>query len=134
MHDIAVVVAHCQEDLHWIPAIFNKYQGVAVKVYSHACKRSETSLRQLLASIVHGSDLEVIRIPNVGREASAYLTHITREYNHLAKWTVFLQGDQTGRAPHQFLRGRRGYWPSGPRAVCTGSPLDVNAGQCRSSP
>ena len=31
-------------------------------------------------------------LPNVGREQHAYLTHIVRNYDSLADWTVFLHG------------------------------------------
>lgn len=35
----------------------------------------------------------VVQLPNIGREAHTYFTHIVREYDSLAPVNVFLQGD-----------------------------------------
>lgn len=51
-------------------------------------------------------------LPNIGREAHTYLTHIVREYEQLADMNVFLQGDpfdhidDQGRATVERLRGQ----------------------------
>lgn len=36
--------------------------------------------------------VEVIDLPNLGREAGTWLDHICHNYRHLADWTYFLQG------------------------------------------
>ena len=51
-------------------------------------------------------------LPNIGREAHSYLTHIIREYDQLDDMNVFLQGDpfdhidDQGRATVSRLRGQ----------------------------
>ncbi len=40
--------------------------------------------------------IEVVDLPNLGRESGCFLTHIVRNYNHLADLTYFIQA-----APHQ---------------------------------
>ena len=40
------------------------------------------------------------RLPNIGREFGTYLHHMAEQYNHLADWTLFLQGDPF---PHNLL-------------------------------
>ena len=37
-------------------------------------------------------EASVVVLPNVGKEQHAYLTHIVRNYDSLANWTVFLHG------------------------------------------
>ncbi|MEF2230544.1 MAG: DUF3431 domain-containing protein [Pseudodesulfovibrio sp.] len=51
-------------------------------------------------------------LPNIGREAHTYFTHIVREYDALAPVNVFLQGspldhiDQAGRGTPELLRSK----------------------------
>lgn len=72
MHDCQVVVARYKEDLDWVwrlpfhSLIYNK----------------------------GGDDLpRSITLPNVGREAHTYLTHIVKTYPVFPAWNVFVQGD-----------------------------------------
>lgn len=61
-----------------------------------------------------------IPLPNVGREAHAWLHHLTVRYHSLPLWTVFAQGHPFDHAPdmHRFIRdlqggkmvGRDFYW------------------------
>lgn len=47
-----------------------------------------------------------IVLPNVGREAHAWLHHLTERYDSLAEWTVFTQGHPFDHAPdmHRVIR------------------------------
>lgn len=48
-----------------------------------------------------------IPLPNHGREAHAWLHHLTERYDSLADWTVFAQGHPFDHVPdmHPFIRG-----------------------------
>ena len=50
-----------------------------------------------------GNTLEnSIQLPNVGREAHTYLYHIINNYNNLAEFTCFLQGNPFDHSPNLF--------------------------------
>lgn len=52
------------------------------------------------------SRAEIVPLPNVGREAHTYLTHIVRHYHELAPLNVFCQGKPFDHVPefHRVLR------------------------------
>jgi hypothetical protein len=64
-----IVVARYEENIDWLSSI----DGFEIKVYN---KKSGENL-----------------LENVGREAHTYLSHIVKNYENLADFTVFLQGD-----------------------------------------
>lgn len=70
---VELVIARYNEDVSWAA-------GLNCTVYS---KGDPTGL-----------PTEVV-LPNVGREAHTYLTHIVKRWNDLADYTVFVQGDPT---------------------------------------
>ena len=74
---LEVVVARYNEDLRWT----NKYKDF-VTVYNKGNDDIEGS----------------IKLENIGREAHTYLHHIVNNYDNLAEYTMFLQGDPT--SPH----------------------------------
>lgn len=76
--DIGVVVARYREDAAWLAEL--DLPGV---LYD---KGPEPP-----ASLAPGIRRE--SLPNVGREAHTYLTHIIARYNALPGWTAFMQGD-----------------------------------------
>ena len=86
--DVEVVVCRCGEDLAWLR---NLPKGVRTTVYDKGPEPSWT-----------GS----IPLPNVGREAHAWLHHLTERYDSLAEWTVFAQGRPFDHAPdmHPVIR------------------------------
>ena len=51
-------------------------------------------------------------LPNLGREAHAWLHHLTERYDSLADWTVFAQGRPFDHAPDLHAVIRR--WAAGP--------------------
>lgn len=67
-----LVVSRYSENLDWL----NKYQNFAT-IYN----KGDDS--------VEGS----ITLPNIGREAHTYLYHIVNNYDNLAEYTAFVQGD-----------------------------------------
>lgn len=69
---LEVVIARHEEDLSWA----SKY-----KEYTTIYNKGESD--------VEGS----IKLKNIGREAHTYLHHIVNNYDNLADYTVFLQGD-----------------------------------------
>lgn len=78
---VDVVVSHFAEDLKWLLEL---PQGLQVKVYSKQDKFDQKLNREM----------EVHALPNVGREAHTYLHHIVKNYDQLADWTVFTQGER----------------------------------------
>jgi hypothetical protein len=98
---LEVVVAHYKENLGWLVQLA---ENPHIGVYT---KGSEP---------VDGldADAEVHQLPNVGREAHSYLSHIGDE--KLADWFVFTQAGE----PSFGYRGASGSWwsPRHSRQVC----------------
>jgi len=84
-----LVVARYREDLNWLSA----FEAWHVHVYDKSPVANRASHQCLPASA------EVTLLPNVGREAHTYLTHIVTHYDRLADVTAFLQGN-----PHDHVR------------------------------
>ena len=86
---VKVIIARYREDVSWADQL-----GYDYVVYDKGGNH-DSSARNL---------------PNIGREAQTYFTHIVREYDHLAAMNVFLQGDpfdhihDQGRATVEILR------------------------------
>lgn len=62
-------------------------QGARVTIYDKG-KLGYTGLDRAA-----GSNIQIVSLPNIGREADSYLTHICERYNTLSDTTVFLQAD-----------------------------------------
>lgn len=77
--DIQLVVARYGEDLSWL-----REMGLPCVVYN---KGPELDLGRLPPGT------EVVALPNVGREAHTYFTHILANYGRLPGFTAFLQGN-----------------------------------------
>lgn len=77
--DILAVVARYREDLGWLHGL-----GLPCVVYN---KGPQLDPAQLPARA------RVEALPNLGREAHTYFTHILAHYGNLPRHTVFLQGD-----------------------------------------
>lgn len=88
---VEVVVCRHGEDLAWTR---NLPQGVTLTVYD------KTPPAQ-------GQWPDSHPLPNVGREAHAWLHHLTERYASLADWTVFAQGRPFDHVPdmHAVIRG-----------------------------
>ena len=86
--DLELVVCRCGEDLAWLR---NVPRSVRVTVYDKSP-----------ALVWPGSQ----PLPNVGREAHAWLHHLHERYDSLAAWTVFAQGRPFDHAPdmHPVIR------------------------------
>lgn len=79
---VQAVVARYREDVSWLAEL-----GLPAVVYD---KSGADTPPQGLDS--HPTGVVVEPLPNVGREAHSYLTHIVRNYPHFPRHTVFLQG------------------------------------------
>lgn len=88
--DLEVVVCRCGEELAWLR---NLPPGVRVTVYDKTPPPSEPWPGSL-------------PLPNVGREAQAWLHHLAERYESLAGHTVFAQGHPFDHAPdmHPIIR------------------------------
>jgi Protein of unknown function (DUF3431) len=71
---LELVVAHYAEDLSWLRTL---RPSIKQTVYDKNPVSRHPNAHLL---------------PNVGREAHTYLTHIVSHYHHLSEWTVFCQG------------------------------------------
>lgn len=87
--DLEVVVCRYDEPLAWLR---NLPRGLRVTIYD---KGPGTPWP------------DSISLANVGREAHAWLHHLTERYDSLAEWTVFTQGHPFDHVPdmHPFIRG-----------------------------
>lgn len=89
------MVCRCGEDLAWTR---NVPRGLPVTVYDKT---------PAPGSPWPGSS----PLPNVGREAHAWLHHLTERYSALADWTVFAQGHPFDHVPDMHALIRR--WAKG---------------------
>ena len=86
---VTVIIAKYKEDIGWADAL-----GYDYVVYDKSGNH----------------DINARILPNIGREAHTYFTHIISEYDRLADMNVFLQGDpfdhinDRGRASVETLR------------------------------
>lgn len=77
-NDIEIVIARYNEELSWVEKEFPNFK---VTIYNKGKD-----------DIVGGKNMEIINIPNVGRESNTYLYHIIKNYNNLKKNIMFMQG------------------------------------------
>lgn len=91
---VEVVVCRHGEDLAWTR---NLPRGVSLTIYD----KTEPAGERWPGSTP---------LPNVGREAQAWLHHLTVRYESLPDWTVFAQGHPFDHAPdfHRFVRNLSG--------------------------
>ncbi len=76
--DIQLVIARFREDLAWTGEI-----GLPCVVYNKGPELDPDTLPPAA---------KVVALPNLGREAHTYLTHILAHYHQLPRHTCFLQG------------------------------------------
>lgn len=88
--DLEVVVCRCGEDLGWLR---NLPPAARVTVYEKTPPPAPPWP-------------DSCALPNLGREAHAWLHHLTHRYDSLAAWTVFAQGHPFDHAPdmHSVIR------------------------------
>jgi hypothetical protein len=98
---IELVIARHEEDLRWVRRV---PASVKVTVYNKGVSRP------LTAELEGRAGISVIALPNKGREAHSYLTHLVERYGSLASRTVFCQGHPFDHASdfHERLRDLEG--------------------------
>jgi hypothetical protein len=98
-----IVIARYKENLSWTKHIPDNYR---VFVYNKEplfyVGKYNTRIPAPQVIIDH-PNTTLTRLPNVGREADTYLTHIIDRYDELADVTVFAQGDPFPHSP-DFLK------------------------------
>jgi hypothetical protein len=85
-----LVVARHEEDLRWlrrVPASFR------ISLYNKG------STQALPESLMGREGMSVVSLPNTGREAHTYLSHLIERFDSLADVTVFCQGHPFDHAP-----------------------------------
>lgn len=105
-----LVVAWYREDISWVQAavmaaasVDDADDAVSISVYSKGGLQEDEGLRA-------SRSVEVVSLPNRGREAETYLHHICAHYDDLEDLTYFVQGDP---APHMsVIKRNRSLVPS----------------------
>lgn len=93
---IDLVVARYSEDLRWLRRVPS---SISVRVHNKGVAVSQKELPER-------EGISVEPLPNVGREAHSYLSHILGRYDSLADITVFCQGHPFDHAPDFHARLR----------------------------
>jgi hypothetical protein len=86
---VEIVLARCKEDIRWI-SLFG-YERITT-VYDK-CGSSDGPGRH-------------VQLANTGRESGTYLHHIVNNYDNLAEWSVFTQGEPPTWGYRQDSHGR----------------------------
>tara|TARA_X000000368_G_scaffold418851_1_gene420346 strand:+ start:1171 stop:3108 length:1938 start_codon:yes stop_codon:yes gene_type:complete len=79
---VHLIVAHCREDLSWMEAWVRVLRVDRVFIYSKC--RAPVGM--------HGQGVDVVRLPNTGREGHSWLYHMLREDVAFARQNIFVQG------------------------------------------
>ena len=95
---VELVIARHEEDLRWVRRV---PASIRITIYNKG-----TTLA-LPLEIVRREGFSVNALPNLGREAHTYLTHLSERYEEVAPVTIFCQGHPFDHAPdfHTRLRG-----------------------------
>ena len=95
---VELVIARHEEDLRWVRRV---PASIRIAIYNKG-----TTLA-LPLEIVRREGFSVNALPNLGREAHTYLTHLSERYEEVAPVTIFCQGHPFDHAPdfHARLRG-----------------------------
>jgi hypothetical protein len=94
-----LVIAHYHGDIRWIPRVAHLFDRVTVYVKSEA----SPAVARILGSLL--PVLDIIPLPNVGREAHTFLQHCHSRYDSLSDLTVFSQDGYADKLTHdKFLR------------------------------
>ena len=80
---LELVVARYSEDLAWLRAVCQP-EGLPAHVYNKGPELKPDDA---------APGFQVVPLPNTGREAHTYLTHIIEHYGDLPRHTAFLQGN-----------------------------------------
>lgn len=94
-----LVVAHYRGDVRWIPRVAHLFDRATLYTKHEASPDAARLLGPLLPA------LDIIPLPNVGREAHTFLHHCLSRYDSLADLTVFSQDGYEDKLRHDhFLR------------------------------
>lgn len=86
-NSIDLVIARYSESVDWLSKLeLNKFRKIFI--YNKGSDLPEIAF-------LKNYNYEIIKLPNVGREAHTYLYHIINNYNNLANVTIFLPGSCT---------------------------------------
>jgi hypothetical protein len=92
-----LVIARHEEDLRWVRRV---PESIKVTVYN----KGETP--PLPPELVQRENLSIQTLPNKGREAHTYLTHLSKRYEAIAPVAIFCQGHPFDHAPDFHARIR----------------------------
>lgn len=95
---VELIIARHEEDLRWIRRV---PASIRITIYNKGTTPA------LPPGFVRREGLSVHDLPNLGREAHTYLTHLSNRYAEIAPVTLFCQGHPFDHAPdfHARLKG-----------------------------
>ncbi|CAE8636331.1 unnamed protein product [Polarella glacialis] len=91
---VEVVVSHFNENLAWLSELAAGFESPQISIYTKGSGEYAEEWNP---------NMEVHKLPNVGRESHTYLNHIVKNYDKLADWTVFTKAGE----PSFGYRGHR---------------------------
>ena len=97
LSNVELVIARFEEDLRWVRRI---PPSVRVRIFNKGASPA------LPPDFTSCGEVEITELPNVGREAHSYLTHLVERYGQTSPVTIFCQGHPFDHAPdfHERLR------------------------------
>jgi hypothetical protein len=105
MSKINLVIARYKEDLTWLK---NVPENLNIIVYNKDDTKPISKIFTRVGWQTKGSNpsplnapdgVTILRLPNIGREADTYLTHIIDNYDNLGDITIFCQGNPFDHSP-----------------------------------
>ena len=121
-----VVIARCNESLDWAASTLPA--GCLLTVYD----KGESPPATPVGGGEFPSGCDVVKLPNVGREAHTYLHHIVAQYDDLDDHTAFLQGHPFDHCPN--LREKLGAFAADPSDFCYFTNLELSDCTCQTAP
>ena len=89
--DLEIVIANYEEDIEWVNKI-PRTLYTKLTIYNKGKPKNYDSL------VKKGA--KVYSLPNIGREGHTYYKHIYDNYDNLADYTIFLQGNPFDHSPN----------------------------------
>jgi hypothetical protein len=84
-----IVISHFCEKLDWI----HKIKSIDKIIYEKGKGNTKKQNCPFYKSDIVANKLKIITLPNIGRESHTWLYHIVNNYNNLAEYTIFVQGN-----------------------------------------
>lgn len=114
--NLKVVVARYNEDISWIECL--PAEGYPALIYNKG---------QKLKAPRNGENVEIVNLPNIGREQYTFYYHIYHNYDSLDDYTAFVQGGILEHITGVLYSRRRGEFFSNPKNMTAAIMMLQNA-------